>query len=135
MRNKVLVVVAVACGLIAAAVPVAAHHSFAAQYDRNKQATLTGPVSKVDWINPHARFILDVKDATGKVAKWEVELSAPAILMRRGWTRNSLTVGEVITVSGSLAKDGSNMINASSVTLASGKRVFSGSAEEEDGAK
>jgi hypothetical protein len=135
MRNKVLVVVAVACGLIAAAVPVAAHHSFAAQYDRNKQATLTGPVSKVDWINPHARFILDVKDATGKVAKWEVELSAPAILMRRGWTRNSLPIGEVITVSGSLAKDGSNMINASSVTLASGKRVFSGSAEEEDGAK
>ena len=131
MRNKALVAAAV-CGLIATAVPVAAHHSFAAQYDRNKQATLTGPVSKVDWINPHARFILDVKDATGKVAKWEVELSAPAILIRRGWTRNSLPIGEVVTVSGSLAKDGSNMVNASSVTLASGKRVFSGSAEEED---
>ena len=67
-----------------------AHHSFAAQYDRNKPTTLTGAVTKIDWINPHARFFVDAKDASGKVVNWEVELAAPAMLLRRGWTRNSL---------------------------------------------
>ena len=104
-----------------------AHHSFAAQYDRNKPATLNGPVTKIDWINPHARFFVDSKDASGKMVNWEVELAAPAMLMRRGWTRNSLKVGEVVTVSGSLAKDGSNLLNATTVTLADGKKVFAGS--------
>jgi hypothetical protein len=127
MRNRFLFVAAAACGLIAAAVPLMAHHSFAAQYDRTKQATLTGPVTKVDWINPHARFFFNVTDATGKVASYEVELGAPAILMRRGWTRNSLKIGEVVTVNGSMAKDGSNMLNATTVTLSDGTRVFAGS--------
>src|SRR5262245_28976103 len=104
-----------------------AHHSFAAQYDRNKPATLNGPVTKIDWINPHARFFMDVKDSAGKVANWEVELAAPAMLLRRGWTRNALKVGEPVTVNGSLAKDGSNLVNATTVTLADGKRVFAGS--------
>ncbi|HEY2383756.1 MAG TPA: DUF6152 family protein [Terriglobia bacterium] len=104
-----------------------AHHSFAAQYDRSKPATLNGPVTKVDWINPHARFFIDSKDASGKVVNWEVELSAPAMLLRRGWTRNSLKIGEVITVNGSLAKDGSNLLNATTVTLSDGKKVFAGS--------
>jgi hypothetical protein len=112
---------------ILAAVPVAAHHSFAAQYDRNKPATLTGPVTRLDWINPHARFFIDVKDATGKIVSWEVELSAPAMLLRRGWTRNSLKAGDVVTVNGSMAKDGSNMVNATTVTLSDGRRVFAGS--------
>jgi hypothetical protein len=116
------------CGLTLAAAPLIAHHSFAAQYDRNKPATLTGPVTKVDWINPHARFFLDAKDpATGKTANWEVELGAPAMLMRQGWTRTSLPIGESVTVNGSLAKDGSNLLNASTVTLSNGKRVFAGS--------
>jgi len=106
---------------------VLAHHSFAAQYDRNKPATLTGPVTKLDWINPHARFFMDVKDASGKVANWEVELAAPAMLLRRGWTRNDLKVGESVTVNGSLAKDGSNLLNATAVTLSGGKKVFAGS--------
>jgi hypothetical protein len=104
-----------------------AHHSFAAQYDRNKPTTLNGPVTKIDWINPHARFFMDVKDATGKVTNWEIELAAPAMLLRRGWTRNSLKVGETVTVNGSLAKDGSNLANASTVTLSDGKKVFAGS--------
>jgi len=104
-----------------------AHHSFAAQYDRNKPATLTGPVTKIDWINPHARFFMDVKDAAGKVVNWEVELAAPAMLIRRGWTRSDLKVGENVTVNGSLAKDGSSLLNATNVTLSDGKKVFAGS--------
>jgi hypothetical protein len=108
-------------------ITVQAHHSFAAQYDRNKPATLTGPVTKLDWINPHARFFLDVKDASGKVVNWEVELAAPAMLLRRGWTRNALKIGEAVTVNGSLAKDGSNLLNATTVTLADGTKVFAGS--------
>ena len=109
------------------AVPVFAHHSFAAQYDRDKPVTLVGPVTKIDWINPHARFFVDVKDANGKVVSWEVELAAPAMLMRRGWTRNSLKLGEPVTVNAFLAKDGSNLANASTVTLVDGRKVFAGS--------
>jgi len=104
-----------------------AHHSFAAQFDRSKPTTLVGPVTKIDWINPHARIFMEVKATDGKIVKWEIELGAPAILMRNGWTRNAIKVGEVVTVNGSLAKDGSNLANASSVTLADGKRVFAGS--------
>lgn len=111
-----------------------AHHSFAAQYDRNKPATLNGAVTKVDWINPHARFFVDAKDASGKVVNWEIELAAPAMLLRRGWTRSSLKIGEVVTVDGSLAKDGSNLLNAKTVTLSDGKKVFAGSSGGDDGA-
>jgi hypothetical protein len=118
---------AAAVVLVAWVVPVAAHHSFAAQYDRNKPITLTGPVTKVEWINPHGRIYVDAKDATGKVVNWEVELGAPAILMRNGWKRKDVPVGGTVTVTGFLAKDGSNMANASTVTLADGKRVFAGS--------
>ena len=127
MKLRFSFVLAAGLGLIPAAVPLFAHHSFAAQYDRNKPAKLTGPVTKVDWINPHARFFMDVKDAAGKVVNWEIELSAPAMLMRRGWTRSSLKVGETVTVNGSQAKDGSNLANATTVTLSDGKRVFAGS--------
>jgi hypothetical protein len=132
MRSKLLLVAIAAGCSIALVAPLIAHHSFAAQYDRNKQATLVGPVTKVDWINPHARFYMDAKDnATGKVTHWEVELGAPAILMRRGWTRTSLPIGSSVTVSGALAKDGSNLINASAVTLSDGKRVFAGSSGDD----
>jgi hypothetical protein len=80
------------------AAPLLAHHSFTAQYDRSKPTALTGPVTRVDWINPHARFFLDAKNASGQAVNWEIELAAPAMLMRRGWTRNSLKVGQVVTV-------------------------------------
>jgi hypothetical protein len=106
---------------------VAAHHSFAAQYDNSKPITLSGPVTKLDWINPHAFIFMDVKGADGKVVKWEIELGAPAMLMRNGWTRTSIKIGESVTVEGSLAKDGSKLANARSVKLANGTRVFAGS--------
>src|SRR5215510_3314113 len=98
----------IAGGLLLAAVPILAHHSFAAEYDAAKPVKLTGTVTKVEWMNPHARFYLDVKDESGEVTNWEFELGSPNGLMRRGWTRNSMKLGDTISVDGSLAKDGSN---------------------------
>ena len=131
MKNRVLLAAVSACLVMIAAVPLIAHHSFAAQYDRTKPKTLTGPVTKLDWINPHARFFIDNKEADGKVINWEVELGPPAMLMRNGWTRSSLVIGASVTVNGSLAKDGSHLLNASTVTLSNGKRVFAGSSGDE----
>ena len=113
--------------LVASAVPLAAHHSFAAEYDANKPITLKGAVTKIEWTNPHARFYVDVKDDKGAVTNWNLELASPNVLTRNGWTRKSLNVGDVVTVEGSLAKDGSKMANARLVTLAGGKKVFAGS--------
>jgi Family of unknown function (DUF6152) len=128
MKNRFFPAALTLCGLIFAAAPLMAHHSFAAQYDRSKPATLVGPVVRVDWINPHARIYMDAKDATGKVQRWEIELSAPAMLMRQGWTSKALKAGDEVTVAGSLAKDGSNLLNASSVKLGE-KVIFRGTAE------
>jgi hypothetical protein len=107
--------------------PVAAHHSFAAQYDADKPVTLKGTVSKVEWTNPHARFYVDVRDEKGAVTNWNLELASPNVLVRNGWSRKSLNVGDEIVVEGSLAKDGSKMANARIVRLADGRRVFAGS--------
>ena len=98
-------VLAALLGLASAAVPVLAHHSFAAEFDRSKPVSLTGTVTKVEWANPHARFYIDVKDENGKVNNWDFELASPNGLMRRGWTRNSLKIGDVVTVTGWAAKN------------------------------
>ncbi len=122
------------CGFLAvvglAAVPAFAHHSFAAEYDAKKPIDLTGTVTKIEWMNPHARFYMDVKDDAGKVTNWEFELGSPNGLMRQGWTRNSMKIGDTIAVQGSLAKDGSNLANARSVKLSDGRKLFAGSASE-----
>ena len=127
MKTILRIVLFAAFAIALADVPLQAHHSFAAQFDRSKPVTLTGPVTKVDWINPHARIFMDAKDASGKVVNWEIELGAPAILMRNGWKKTAVKIGETVTITGSLAKNGSNVANATTVTLADGKRVFAGS--------
>jgi len=131
MKAKLLAVIVAGLGLLLCAVPMLAHHSFAAEYDSAKPVTLTGTVTNVEWMNPHARFYIDVKDESGAVNNWELELGSPNGLMRQGWTRNSLKKGDVVTVAGSLAKDGSKLANARTVTLADGKKVFAGSSETE----
>jgi hypothetical protein len=129
MRAKLAILIASA-GLLASALPVFAHHSFAAEYDAGKPVELKGVVTKMEWTNPHARFYIDVKDANGTVTNWNFELASPNVLSRNGWTRHSLKEGDVITVQGSRAKDGSFLANARSVTLADGRKVFAGSATE-----
>ena len=126
MKGSVGVLAGVAILAFSAGTAVA-HHSFAAQYDANKPITLKGTVSKVEWTNPHARFYVDVRDENGTVTNWNLELASPNVLVRNGWSRKSLNVGDEIVVEGSLAKDGSKMANARVVRLADGRRVFAGS--------
>ena len=106
------------------AVPSLAHHSFATQYDSSKPVTLEGVVTKVEWMNPHARFYLDVKDSSGNTENWNLELASPNVLKRNGWSSKSLSVGDHVKVEGSASRDGSKMANARVVTLKDGTRVF-----------
>jgi hypothetical protein len=122
-------------GLLMAALPVMAHHSFAAEFDANKRVNLTGTVTKVEWLNPHIWIYLDAKDESGKITKWQCEGGAPNSLVRNGWTREALKAGDEVTISGSLAKDATNTCNASTVKLPDGRRVFAASSEGEGGSK
>ena len=105
-----------------------AHHSFAAEFDSDKPVTLTGSVTKVEWGNPHIWIFIDVKQKDGTVSNWGVEGGAPNSLFRNGWRKDSVKVGNSLTVEGYRAKDGSLRANANRVTLPDGRRVFAGSA-------
>ena len=112
-----------AAGLsLAAALPVLAHHAFSSEFDEKRPVKLEGKVTKVEWMNPHARFYMDITE-NGKTTNWEFELGSPNGLMRSGWTRNSIKIGDVIKCSGNLAKDGSNLANARNLTLSDGTVV------------
>src|ERR1700733_5559329 len=113
-----------ALGMLSAAAPMLAHHSFSAEFDNNKKVVLKGNVTKVDWLNPHIWIYLDVKDDSGKVASWQCEGGAPNSLTRNGWTKNDLKKGDAGTINGTLAKDASNTCNASTVSLPDWRRVF-----------
>ena len=120
--------------LIAAAVaisaPAIAHHSFAAEFDATKTIDLSGVVTKVEWANPHTFIYIDVETESGDYENWAIEMGSPNGLMRRGWTRNSLQIGDVVNITGSRARDGSFKGNARAVVLANGERLFAGSSQD-----
>ena len=124
---------------LAASYPLAAHHSFAAEYDADKPVSVKGTVTKMAWVNPHAYIYLEVKDASGETSNYAFETSSPNALLRRGWKRTSLNPGDLVTVDGFLAKDprplpdGSIHGNARMITMANGKAVFAGTSADDGG--
>lgn len=129
MKHFLIFVVVVVC----AAAPLLAHHSFAAEFDSKKPVELKGTLVELEWVNPHAWIHMEVTDASGKVTKWDCELGSPNLLMRNGWRRDSLKKGDMIVVSGSQAKDGTNVANAKTVSFADGKRVFNAGSSGDPG--
>ncbi len=134
MRTKLLVVVA-AVGLVLAAVPVWAHHAFAAEFDQNKPIKVQGSVTKWELTNPHSWIHIDVKDAEGKVVTWMIEGASPNNLYRLGLTKESLPAGTEITAEGYQAKDGSTRAVGRNITFANGKKFFLGLTEAEGAPK
>jgi hypothetical protein len=131
--RQIVVGLMIAATILAAGIPLMAHHSFAAEFDSNKQVKLTGVVTKIDWTNPHVWFYIDVKDEGGKVTNWGWEMGPPHLLQGTGWTRTTMKLGDVVTVQGSLAKNGSNRGNARNVTTTDGKRMGAASSEGQQG--
>ena len=126
MRTKFAVLLA-GLAVVCLAVPsVVAHHAVGAEYDADKPITLTGTVTKVEWTNPHSRLYMDVKDADGTVANWNMELAARSGLVRQGWTSRSVSIGDTLTVVGYLARSGAKMINAREITTPEGRTVLRG---------
>ena len=120
----------ISLSLVLTGTPLLAHHSFAAEYDAKKPIKLKGIITKVDWMNPHVYFYIDVEDEKGNITNWAFEMGPPNGLQRAGWTRNTMKIGDEVIVDGSMAKDGSKSGNARSVTLAAtGKKLGAASSE------
>jgi len=125
--RKTLITLIISAGVAASAVPVIAHHAFAAEFDANKRLQLEGTVTKMEWINPHAWMHIDVKTKDGKTEEWMIEGGTPNTLLRRGITRDSLKPGTIVKVDGYQAKDGSKRANGRDLTLQNGQKLFMGS--------
>lgn len=137
MKHSRFVLAAACSSLCSFATSAVAHHAFSAQYDSDKPATFTGVVTRIEWLNPHAYFFVDVTDEeTGAIVSWACELTSPVGLMRQGWTRNSMKIGDVVEVAGILARDGSASLNAQAVVLTStGQKLFGRAPSEERAAR
>jgi len=133
MRKRLMIVMAGA-SLLLAAVPVWAHHAFAAEFDAKKPVKLEGKVTKMEWINPHAWIHIDVKNADGTVTNWMIEGGTPNTLLRRGFTKDSLAIGTEVVVDGYQAKDGSFRANGRDITFTDGRKLFLGSNNANEGA-
>jgi hypothetical protein len=118
-----LSMIAVSAGLLMVGLPAAAHHSFAAEYDASKKLELKGVVTKFEWTNPHAHFYLDVTDAKGKVANWNLELASPNMMQRNGWTRHSLKEGDHVEVVAAPAKDNTTTASATTILKSDGTKL------------
>jgi hypothetical protein len=129
MKAVALFCFALACSVVLPALSFA-HHSFAAEYDQNTPVSFKGVVTKLDWMNPHVYFYVDSADKDGKPVHWACEAGNPNALARRGWKKTSLKAGDEITVQGYRAKDGSYTMNARSITLTDGTKVFAASSED-----
>jgi len=127
MRLRLVIALAVCCAVGSTAF---AHHSFVAEYDGNKSVKVTGVVTKVEWMNPHIWFYVDVKDDGGKVTNWGFSGGSPGILQRRGIPRNALKIGDIVVVEGFRARDGSNNASGGRVTFSDGRQVFTASSED-----
>jgi hypothetical protein len=124
MAMRPLLFLAIACVVwTASGLPALAHHSGAAEFDSHKKVDLTGVVTKVEWTNPHAHFYVDVKDSSGTVANWNLELASPNVLIRNGWHRNSIKAGDMVSVTGIQAKDSSNYASAGVITFPDGHKL------------
>jgi hypothetical protein len=129
MRLRTFAILGVT-GVLLAAAPLLAHHSFAAEYDAKKPIELKGTITKVDWMNPHVYFYIDVKDDSGKIANWAFEMGPPRLLERGGWKKSTMKEGDEVIVNGTLAKDGGKHGNARSVTLANTGQKLGGASSE-----
>ena len=135
MKTKSMTILGAAGLLLAAALPIFAHHSFSAEFDVNKPVKLEGTVVKMDWVNPHTWLYLDVTKPDGTVEHWQVEGGAPGVLLRNGWTKNTLAPGTKIIVNGHQAKDGAFRANSTNIQFPDGRKLDSGSSYGKDDKK
>jgi hypothetical protein len=126
LKSLLLCIMSLCASLFVAALPAAAHHSFATEFDTSKPVTLEGMVTGIDWVNPHVYFYVDVSDDEGHVVNWKCETRGPNGLERMGWRKDSLKKGDRVIVHGYPAKDASHMVDGRKVTLADGRKILSG---------